>query len=209
MLPVDLFKIPIFALSTITAICSFATQGLAFVALPFCLKQGLGRNQIETGFLIIPWPIMVALTAMLAGRLSDRYPAGLLGGVGLATLSLGDHPGIAAGPYRQFRHHLAHGRLRHRLRFFQSPNLRLLMASAPPNRAGGASGVVTVARLLGQTTGAALVALGFSLDTRHGPVLALGIGATFAACFPPSGRGCRGFRSSPQPASWLGSGLIH
>jgi DHA2 family multidrug resistance protein-like MFS transporter len=65
--------------------------------------------------------------------------------------------------------------------FFQSPNLKLLMASAPPNRAGGASGVITVARLLGQTTGAALVALCFSLDSRHGPVLALGIGAAFAA----------------------------
>ena len=54
MLPVDLFKIPIFTLSTITAICSFATQGLAFVALPFYLEQGLGRSQIETGFLITP-----------------------------------------------------------------------------------------------------------------------------------------------------------
>ena len=63
MLPVDLFKIPIFILSTITAICSFATQGLAFVALPFYLEQGLGRSQIETGFLITPWPIMVALMA--------------------------------------------------------------------------------------------------------------------------------------------------
>lgn len=89
MLSVDLFKIPIFALSTITAICFVATHGLAFVALPFCLEQGLGRSQIETGFLITPWPIMIALTAMLAGRLSDRYPTGLLEGAGLATLSLG------------------------------------------------------------------------------------------------------------------------
>ncbi len=103
MLPVDLFKIPIFTLSAITAVCSFATQGLAFVALPFYLEQVLGRSQIETGFLITPWPIMVALMANVAGRLSDRYSAGMLGGAGLATLSLGMVlAGIAAGPSQQF-----------------------------------------------------------------------------------------------------------
>src|SRR5579862_9126811 len=34
MLPIDLFRRPVFALSAATAICSFAVQGLAFVALP-------------------------------------------------------------------------------------------------------------------------------------------------------------------------------
>ena len=181
MLPVDLFKIPIFTLSTITAICSFATQGLAFVALPFYLEQGLGRSQIDTGFLITPWPIMVALMATLAGRLSDRYPAGILGGAGLATLSLGmvslallpDHPTNIDIIWRMAICGTGFG-------FFQSPNLKQLMASAPPNRAGGASGIITVARLMGQTTGAALVALCFFLDDHHGPVLALGLGAAFA-----------------------------
>jgi DHA2 family multidrug resistance protein-like MFS transporter len=182
MLPVDLFKIPVFALSTVTAICSFATQGLAFVALPFYLEQILGRSQIETGFLITPWPIAVALTATLAGRLLDRYPAGILGGVGLITLSLGmislavlpAHPSTLNIVWRMAVCGAGFG-------FFQSPNLKILMASAPANRAGGASGVVTLARLTGQTTGAAMVALCFSLAGRHGSILGLGLGAAFAA----------------------------
>jgi DHA2 family multidrug resistance protein-like MFS transporter len=181
MLPVDLFKIPIFTLSALTAVCSFATQGLAFVALPFYLEQVLGRSQIETGFLITPWPIMVALTASVAGRLSDRYSAGMLGGVGLATLCVGmallallpAHPGSFDIVWRMAICGIGFG-------FFQSPNLKLLMASAPPNRAGGASGIVTVARLMGQTLGAALVALCFSLTVGHAPILALGLGAAFA-----------------------------
>jgi DHA2 family multidrug resistance protein-like MFS transporter len=181
MLPVDLFKIPIFTLSALTAICSFATQGLAFVALPFYLEQVLGRSQIETGFLITPWPIMVALTATLAGRLSDRYSAGMLGGAGLAMLSLGmillallpKHPSSFDIVWRMAICGTGFG-------FFQSPNLKLLMASAPANRAGGASGIVTVARLLGQTIGAALVALCFSFAIRHAPILALALGAVFA-----------------------------
>jgi len=64
--------------------------------------------------------------------------------------------------------------------FFQSPNLRALMHSAPPERSGGASGTIAVSRLLGQTTGAALVALCFGIAGRHGPTLALGLGCAFA-----------------------------
>jgi DHA2 family multidrug resistance protein-like MFS transporter len=54
------------------------------------------------------------------------------------------------------------------------------MASAPHARSGGASGVVATARLIGQATGAALVALCFGLAGRHGPTLALAGGAMFA-----------------------------
>ncbi|MGI4984325.1 MAG: MFS transporter, partial [Janthinobacterium lividum] len=45
MLPVDLFRRPMFALSTVTALCSFCAQGLAFVALPFYFETVLGRDQ--------------------------------------------------------------------------------------------------------------------------------------------------------------------
>jgi DHA2 family multidrug resistance protein-like MFS transporter len=64
--------------------------------------------------------------------------------------------------------------------FFQSPNLKALMASAPRERSSGASGVVATARLTGQATGAALVALCFGLAGHHGPTLALALGAGFA-----------------------------
>ena len=64
--------------------------------------------------------------------------------------------------------------------FFQSPNLKALMTSAPAERSGGASGIVATARLFGQSIGAALVALCFSVSTLHGSRLALGLGAGFA-----------------------------
>ncbi len=64
---------------------------------------------------------------------------------------------------------------------FQSPNLRALMSSAPANRSGGASGVIAVARLLGQTSGAAGVALCFGLAGQGGPGWALYLGAACAA----------------------------
>jgi MFS transporter, DHA2 family, multidrug resistance protein len=173
MLPLDLLKRPMFALSTATAVCSFAAQGLAHV---------LGRNPVETGFLLTPWSAVVAVMAPIAGRLSDRYPPGLLGGIGLAIMAVGMAslammPADASVLNIGIRMAICGAGFG----FFQSPNLKALMASAPRERAGGASGVVATARLLGQATGAALVALSFGIAGEHGPTLALSLGAGFAA----------------------------
>jgi DHA2 family multidrug resistance protein-like MFS transporter len=65
--------------------------------------------------------------------------------------------------------------------FFQAPNIKALMSSAPAGRSGSASGIVATARLTGQTTGAALAALCFGIAGREGATVALVLGAAFAA----------------------------
>ncbi|HLJ01063.1 MAG TPA: MFS transporter [Bradyrhizobium sp.] len=182
MLPIDLFRRPIFALSAATSVCSFAVQGLAFVSLPFYFEDILGRTQVETGFFMTPWPLVVAFMAPVGGRLSDRYPAGLLGGLGLVLLGIGmallamlpAEPSIVNIVWRMAICGLGFG-------FFQTPNLRAIMSSAPADRSGGASGIVATARLTGQTLGAALTALCFALAGREGATIALALGAGFAA----------------------------
>jgi len=181
MLAVDLLRRPLFALSAITAVCAFAAQGFAFVSLPFLFQHALGRSQVETGFLMTPWPVVVAAMAPVAGRLSDRYPPGLLGGIGLALLAAGlgllallpANSGVLDIAWRMTLCGAGFG-------FFQAPNMRAIMTSAPAARAGGASGIVATARLLGQTTGAALVAACFAVSQAHGPTLALALGAASA-----------------------------
>ena len=117
MLPIDLFRRPMFALSAATAVCSFAVQGLAFVALPFYFEDVLQRSQVETGFFMTPWPLVVAIMAPIGGRLSDRYPVGILGGIGLAHCSGIGMVLLATLPAEpgDRQHRLAHGGLRHRL----------------------------------------------------------------------------------------------
>ena len=182
MLPIDLFHRPVFALSAATSVCSFAVQGLAFVSLPFYFEDILQRTQVETGFFMTPWPLVVAIMAPIGGRLSDRRSAGLLGGFGLVLLGLGmtllatlpASPGVANIVWRMVICGLGFG-------LFQTPNIKALMSSAPPHRSGGASGIVATARLIGQTIGAALAALCFALAGRDGATLALALGAGFAA----------------------------
>lgn len=181
ILPIDLFRRPLFALSAATAICSFGVQGLSFVALPFYFEDVLGRSQVETGFFMTPWPLVVAIMAPIGGRLADRFPAGILGGIGLILLGLGmallamlpANPSVADIVWRTMVCGFGFG-------FFQTPNLKAIMSSAPPHRSGSASGIVATARLIGQTTGAALAALCFILAGRGGAVLALALGAGFA-----------------------------
>ncbi len=63
---------------------------------------------------------------------------------------------------------------------FQSPNNHTIVASAPSHRSGGASGMLGTARLLGQSTGAALVALLFNLLGNNGTHTALLLAGTTA-----------------------------
>ncbi|WP_159998986.1 MFS transporter [Roseomonas sp. 18066] len=179
LLPVDLLRIPVFSLSVATSICSFAAQMLAFVALPFFLQHSLGRTQVETGLLMTPWPLVLIVMSPLAGRLSDRIPAGLLGGIGLIVMATGLAL-LATLPAAPTAIDIAWRTALCGMGFglFQSPNNRALLTAAPRERSGGASGMLSTARLLGQTTGATLAALTLRLAGENGAAVAL----TVAAC---------------------------
>ncbi|QCP48643.1 MFS transporter [Trinickia violacea] len=182
LLPVDLLKIPVFALSIGTSICSFCAQMLAFVSLPFLFQNTLGLSQVQTGLLITPWPFAIIFAAPLSGVLSDRYSSGILGGAGLVALTagllllatLGTQPTPLDIAWRMALCGAGFG-------IFQSPNNRTLLSSAPRERSGGASGMLGTARLTGQTLGAALVALIFGIAPVSGPTVSLYVSAAFAA----------------------------
>ena len=89
LLPIDLFRRPIFSVSVTTSVLCFIAQGLAFVSLPFYFQDVIGVSAVATGLLMTPWPATSALMAPFAGRLADRYPAGILGSIGLAIVGVG------------------------------------------------------------------------------------------------------------------------
>ncbi|RDU96541.1 MFS transporter [Trinickia dinghuensis] len=181
LLPIDLLKIPVFALSIATSVCSFCAQMLAYVSLPFLFQNVLGFDQVQTGLLITPWPFVIVFAAPVAGVLSDKYSAGILGGIGLMAMTaglvllatMGPHPSVFAIVWRMALCGAGFG-------IFQSPNNRQMLSAAPRERSGGASGMLGTARLTGQTVGAALVALIFGVSPNHGPVVALAVAAAVA-----------------------------
>ncbi|EMR8941870.1 MFS transporter [Yersinia enterocolitica] len=182
LLPVDLLRIPIFALSIGTSVCSFAAQMLAMVSLPFFLQTVLGRDEVATGLLLTPWPLATMVVAPIAGRLVERYHAGLLGGIGLAVFACGLFllAILPATPtdldiiWRMVLCGAGFG-------LFQAPNNHTIISAAPQHRSGGASGMLGTARLLGQTSGAALVALMFNLFATNGTHASLVLAGCFAS----------------------------
>ncbi len=182
LLPVDLLRIPLFSLSIGTSICSFCAQMLALVSLPFFLQSVIGRSEVETGLLLTPWPLATMVMAPLAGYLIERVHAGLLGALGMVVMAAGLFALalLPAAPHdldiiwRMILCGAGFG-------LFQSPNNHTIITAAPPHRSGGASGMLGTARLLGQSTGAALVALLFNLAGQNGTHLALLTAGTLAA----------------------------
>ena len=180
LVPFDLLRRPIFTLSLATSVCSFTAQMSALVSLPFEIQR-LGHSAVETGLFMTPWPLALALAAPIAGRLADRYPAGILGGLGLAVMATGllllalfPSTGGALGLiWRMALCGLGFG-------FFQAPNNRTIMAAAPRARSGAAGGMLSAARLLGQTLGAATVAILFRAYAAAGSTAALYFAAALA-----------------------------
>lgn len=159
LLPLDLLRIPVFALSICTSVASFLAQMMAFISLPFLFQTVHGFPPLEVGILMMPWPIALALVAPISGKISDKYSPAILGLLGLLTFATGlalmgllpEQPTSIDICWRMAICGIGFG-------LFQAPNNRMMIGSTPRSRSGAASGMLGTARLLGQSLGAALVA---------------------------------------------------
>lgn len=181
LLPVDLLKNKTFSISVLTSIFSFIAQMLALVSIPFFFQRVLKLDEVATGLLLTPWPLATMISAPLAGRLMDRINAGILSAIGLVVFgislfllaTLPAHPTYIDIIWRMVLGGIGFGT-------FLTPNNSTIIASAPPARSGGASGMLGMARLLGQTVGAAFAALMFAFLPHKSMHYALILGAGFA-----------------------------
>jgi MFS transporter, DHA2 family, multidrug resistance protein len=182
LVPVDLLRDRMFALSVATSIASFTAQMLAFVALPFRFENTLHFGQVATGLLLTPWPAAVGVMAPVAGWLADRVSTAVLCAAGLAIFcgglaalaTLPAAPGVVDIGWRMALCGIGFG-------VFQSPNNRMMLTSAPRERAGAAGGMLGTARLTGQTLGAVMTAIFLHLFGAPGEVIGLWVAAGFAA----------------------------
>lgn len=197
LIPLDLLARPMFSLSVATSVISFTAQMMAFVALPFFLQGALGLTAVQTGLLMTPWPLATMIAAPLAGHLSDRYSAGVLGAIGLSLFACG----LMALSF--LNADSSHFDIIWRMAlcgagfgFFQSPNNRAMLSEAPKDRAGAAGGTLGMARVVGQSLGAVVVA--FLLSAA--PINGVGHGFQIAAVTALFGAVMSGSRVRRRPA---------
>jgi DHA2 family multidrug resistance protein-like MFS transporter len=167
ILPVDLLAQPVLGFSVLGGLFAFVSSMLLILSLPFRLQQHFGFTPTEVGAMITPWPLATMILAPLSGALSDRFPAGLLGAIGMSVAV------IALLLLAFLPVPVTHWDLVWRMALcgagfgmFLAPNARLVVSSAPHARAASAGGLISTTRLTGQTLGATLLAA----------LLAIGVG---------------------------------
>ncbi|MBB5770607.1 DHA2 family multidrug resistance protein-like MFS transporter [Brevundimonas vesicularis] len=199
LIPLDLLARPMFSLSVATSVISFTAQMMAFVALPFFLQGALGLTAVQTGLLMTPWPLATMIAAPLAGHLSDRYSAGVLGAIGLSLFACGLMAlSFLSADSTHFDIIWRMALCGAGFGFFQSPNNRAMLSEAPKDRAGAAGGTLGMARVVGQSLGAVVVA--FLLSAA--PINGVGHGfqiAAVTALFGAVMSGSRVRRRSAEP----------
>jgi len=147
-----------FSASTATAVCAIATSAGFLFLTTLYLQDVRGFSPLKAGLTLLPMPIMMALTAPIAGRMlargGPRVPfviagaALTLSSAALSQLSPTSGPLFLASTYALFG--IGAGMV-------NSPITNGIMSGVPKSQAGVASGMNSSARQLGQSLGVAIV----------------------------------------------------
>jgi DHA2 family multidrug resistance protein-like MFS transporter len=171
ILPLDLLRRPVIALSVSGALLNFLASMSMLVILPFRLHEQFGFSTSATGAILGIWALALMLCAPTAGMLSDRIASTTLGAAGTAVAAIGavllallpEKPSELDVSWRLAVCAAGYA-------FYASPTFRMVVNAAPRERAASAGSLMTTARMSGQTLGA----------TASGAMLALGIGHSAA-----------------------------
>jgi EmrB/QacA subfamily drug resistance transporter len=153
----------VFAFANISfMLCMMALFAPGFL-LPFYFEQLRGFSIIQTGLMMTPLPLMLAVVAPLSGSLADRLGSRWLSPVGLAIACFG------LFLLSQINAQSSSWDIIWRLAvtgigqgLFQSPNTRTIMGAAPRNAQGEASGLLATGRVIGQSMSVALTGTVFA-----------------------------------------------
>jgi EmrB/QacA subfamily drug resistance transporter len=153
----------VFAFANISFIlCMMALFAPGFL-LPFYFEELRGFSIMQTGLLLTPLPLMLAVTAPLSGTLADRLGSRWLSPVGLGVACFG------LFLISQLNAHSSIGDIIWRLAvigfgqgIFQSPNTRTIMGAAPRDAQGEASGLLATGRVIGQCMSVAIMGTVFA-----------------------------------------------
>lgn len=170
MVDFTLFSNTIFRTGLLNSFVTFLASAGTMVLLTFFLQNILGFGIRKAGILLAIIPIFMGVISPLAGRLSDRYSPWsiLLAGQCILVAAYGGMISLgaaAATPGLILRFAL----LGVGMGLFMSPNHTAIMGAVPKARLGIASGLMTLARTLGQVVGVAFIGSLWVVRTRvHG-----------------------------------------
>jgi EmrB/QacA subfamily drug resistance transporter len=143
---------------------AFITLGGISFTMPFFLQLGLGLPIRTVGLLLAISPVLGGVIGPISGTLADKFGPRWVSLIGLTLISLGalllsglDHT------TSELRFALSVAPVGLGMGFFSSANNSGVLNSVPRERLGVASGLLSLARTLGQSTGVPIVAALFGI----------------------------------------------
>ncbi|HML06373.1 MAG TPA: MFS transporter, partial [Methanobacterium sp.] len=159
-----LFKNKIFGFSSLAALINYMATFAVVFLLSLYLQYIKGFDEASAGIILIAQPVIMAILAPIAGRLSDKYDPRIIATIGMSLTTIGlftfsflnsatDIWFILIGLVT-----LGAG-----FGLFSSPNTNAIMGSVERRFLGIASATVSTMRLIGQTLSMGIAILIFSL----------------------------------------------
>ncbi|MFB2918159.1 DHA2 family efflux MFS transporter permease subunit [Aerosakkonema funiforme] len=158
LVDLSLFHNRQFSLSLLTGILVFIVIAGTIFIIPFFLELVLHYPTPHVGLLLAVSPVLGGIVAPFSGNLSDRFGTRMISLIGLGLMVMGClsistfHAQMTDIDYIVRVAPFGIG-----LGMFQSPNNSAILGSVPPERLGIASGLLSLTRTLGQTTGVPLL----------------------------------------------------
>lgn len=163
----ELFRLPVFSIGLAQGFLIFIALSASLMFVPFYLQDYLRYNALHAGLVVSVYPLVMAVTSPLSGRLADRTSTRPLTVAGTALSSVGLIILAAVGvgsPLWQTL--LAMGILGVGNGMFQSPNNSDIFGVVPPRQLGIAGGINALFRNVGFVAGTAFSVLIFSFTAR-------------------------------------------
>lgn len=154
LLPLSLFKNPLFSLSILCGFLVFVANFCFNIIAPFYTQNMLDLSPYYAGFLLMLFPISMVIIAPLSGALSDKIGSELLTFAGLVVMVIAQmglaqlHNGSSIVIVGLWIAMLGIGS-----GLFQSPNNSLIMSKVPRTQLGSAGSVNSLVRNIGMVVG--------------------------------------------------------
>lgn len=165
MLDLTLFRNPVFGLNLMMGYLSFIALA-GNIVMPFFFELVKGYRTEQVGLLMMVVPVVMGLVAPVSGILSDRFGSRGISLLGLLFMIVGCLSIASMNTevgFLGFMLRLAPLGLG--LGFFQSPNNSAVMGAVPRHRLGVASGLLTLSRTMGHSSGLPLMGAIFNAVT--------------------------------------------
>jgi EmrB/QacA subfamily drug resistance transporter len=161
---VRLFKNVTFAFSSLAALINYSATFAVTLLLSFYLQYVKDLDPQVAGLILVAQPVLMAITAPIAGRMSDRFNARKIAATGMATVTLGLFTFVFLDGNTSLNYIII-GLAILGLGFglFSSPNTNVIMGSVERRFYGVASATVSTMRLIGQTLSIGIATLVFAL----------------------------------------------